>query len=120
VTYASTGPGPHLDVQLRYLPDTTQVALSGELDVATTHHVADCIDSLLESGRPRVELDLSGLTFCDNSGVTALLRARARLQSQGGSLTITAAQPSMMRLMIMTGTLRALVRDVEPENCVSA
>ncbi len=98
-------------VQVRYVDAGAVVAISGELDIATVHHVDDCVDYLIEQGRCAVELDLADLIFCDNSGITALLTARSRLQARGGSLVVTAALPGMLRLMTMTGTVPVLLGD---------
>ncbi|MFE4546509.1 STAS domain-containing protein [Streptomyces sp. NPDC056785] len=48
-------------------------------------------------------LDLTGVTFCDSSGLNSLLRLRRRAQDGGGQLALAAPSRQMMRLLTITG-----------------
>src|ERR1700677_2220817 len=50
------------------------VKLIGELDVSTAPQLEACLEGLGADG-PDVRLDLSGLSFCDSSGISALVTA---------------------------------------------
>ncbi|MFC8274265.1 STAS domain-containing protein [Streptomyces sp. NPDC057271] len=51
-----------------------------------------------------VTLDLSGVSFCDSSGLNALLLARRHALREGRRLTITAAGSQVTRLLEVTGS----------------
>ena len=57
------------------------------------------LDNLLKIGKVRVVLNLSDLRRLDNSGMGALIFARARLQQAGGNLAIAIMQPSQIGLI---------------------
>lgn len=65
-----------LTVSTRRTDDCPVVEITGELDIATAGlldgHLHDVITS---HGPTRIVLDLSGLTFCDASGLRVLVRA---------------------------------------------
>ena len=52
------------------------VAVIGELDIATANDLQDTLRDELHSGRS-VVVDLSQVQFADSSGITAILRAMA-------------------------------------------
>jgi anti-sigma B factor antagonist len=57
------------------------------------------LDNLLKIGRARVVLNLSDLRRLDNSGMRALIFARATLRQAGGNLAIVIMQPSQLGLV---------------------
>jgi anti-sigma B factor antagonist len=57
------------------------------------------LDNLLKIGKVRVVLNLSDLRRLDNSGMGALIFARARLRQAGGDLAIVIMQPSQIGLV---------------------
>ncbi|MET8291920.1 STAS domain-containing protein [Streptomyces sp. NPDC005132] len=48
-------------------------------------------------------LDLSGVTFCDSSGLNTLLRLRRHDQKVSSHLVLVAPPRQMMRLLTVTG-----------------
>ncbi|WP_411115476.1 STAS domain-containing protein, partial [Streptomyces sp. 029-5] len=48
-------------------------------------------------------IDLSGLEFCDSTGITALLAARQRAQAAGADMTLTAVPANTLRILTMIG-----------------
>ncbi|MFF3726907.1 STAS domain-containing protein [Streptomyces erythrochromogenes] len=81
------------------------VCVTGEIDLETSPvlHL-----TLLEAlaGHPRhLEVDFTHVTFCDCSGLSILLRARAAAQAAGSSFTLVHVDaPSVIRLLDLTGT----------------
>ncbi|MEU3778812.1 STAS domain-containing protein [Streptomyces sp. NPDC032472] len=82
------------------------IAVSGEIDLHSAVHLRQALAAALAGSRGRCEiaLDLSAVTFCDCSGLNALLRARRRARRERVSLTISAAAPPVSRLLELTGT----------------
>ncbi|GHJ93483.1 anti-sigma factor antagonist [Streptomyces sp. NE5-10] len=83
----------------------TVLVLRGELD-------HDSVVQLDEAGRRAtapgggegtVVADLAGLTFCDSSGVSALLRLYRALKARHRVLALAAVPPTVLRLFALTG-----------------
>lgn len=86
-----------------------RLGLIGELDLATVGILDRRIDQLLQDGC-KVEIDLSGLTFIDSTGLGLLIR-RARGDGQAdGAVTIRRSELAnqVRRLIDMTGTNQTL------------
>jgi anti-sigma B factor antagonist len=93
------------------------VELRGELDVATAPALMDEITSLIEPHHPpRVALELSGLDFCDSSGVNAFIRLWKRINAAGGQLALLRPRPRLAGVLRTTGVERYLfVGEALPE-----
>jgi anti-sigma B factor antagonist len=79
------------------------VSVTGELDIATAEQAYSYISEVID-GRPApVTVDLSGLTFCDASGLGALARVARHARQKGRQLMLTAARPSLLKIMRITG-----------------
>ncbi|MYS15028.1 anti-sigma factor antagonist [Streptomyces sp. SID4982] len=79
--------------------------LCGELDfdsVVQLHEAADAELSGSEGALP-VVVDCAALTFCDSSGISALLRLYQRLAAQQRALRLAAVPASVSRLFTLTG-----------------
>ena len=96
------------------------VSVTGELDIATAERAYSYISEVID-GRPApVTVDLSGLTFCDASGLGALARIARHARQAGRQLMLTSAQPSLMKIMRITGLDRAFPELHPPLRAVSA
>jgi anti-sigma B factor antagonist len=86
------------------------VSVTGELDIATAEqayiYISDVIDAWETDPTP-VSVDLSGLTFCDAAGLGVLARIARHAGQAGRQLTLTAARPSLLKIMRITGLDRA-------------
>ena len=81
--------------------------MTGELDIATAEQAYSYISEVID-GRPApVTVDLSGLTFCDASGLGALARAARHARQKGRQLMLASARPSLLKIMRITGLDRA-------------
>jgi anti-sigma B factor antagonist len=79
------------------------VSVTGELDIATAEQAYSYISEVID-GRPApVTVDLSGLTFCDASGLGALARIARHAREAGRQLMLTSARPSVVKIMRITG-----------------
>ena len=83
------------------------VSVTGELDIATAEQAYSYISEVID-GRPApVTVDLSGLTFCDASGLGALARIARHAREAGRQLMLASARPSLLKIMRITGLDRA-------------
>lgn len=103
--------------------------MAGELDIATAEqaysYIAEVIDSRLKGvtgpmGSAPVTVDLSGVTFCDASGLGALARLARYARAAGRQLSLTSARPSVLKIMRITGLDRVFPELHPPVHACSA
>lgn len=87
---------------------TAHVAVSGELNLVTGDVVLRKLSSLVDRGYVHLVVDASEVSFCDSSGLGALLRARARASAVAGGLTISVASPQLRRVLEIAGIQKLL------------
>ena len=58
------------------------ISVTGELDIATAERAYTYISDMIDAWPAPVSVDLSGLTFCDASGLGALARIARLLRDQ--------------------------------------
>lgn len=80
------------------------VKLLGELDLSTAPQLEACLEELGANGAD-VRLDLSGLSFCDSSGISAMVTASKQVTERGGHLSIVSPQPAVRSVLEITGLL---------------
>lgn len=89
-------------------PSFLTLVLVGELDVSNVGKLGDTIVCELEARL----LDLTGVTFCDNGSLYALLGMRYAASHAGSSLALTAASDCVHEALDRAG-LHALLPFVE-------
>ena len=90
------------------------VSVTGELDIATAEQAYTYISDVIDAWPAPVSVDLSGLTFCDASGLGVLARIARHARQAGRQLKLTAARPSLLKIMRITGLDRAFPELVPP------
>lgn len=88
---------PHTDGTLAV------IALSGEFDLAAAPAVRARALDLIANGHPHLVTDLAGVTFCDSSGLNALVGIWRCAKDADGSLTLAAIPDRLSRLLSVTG-----------------
>jgi anti-sigma B factor antagonist len=79
------------------------ITASGELDYHTGPRLRACLDDVpLEPGAALI-LDLSGITYCDSTGVSVLAHAYQRTETTGAKVALAGAAPAIFRLLSFTG-----------------
>jgi anti-sigma B factor antagonist len=93
-----------LELSRRTGPDGGQVvSVAGELDIATAEQAYAYISEVIDSGPTTVSVDLSGLTFCDASGLGVLAKIARHSRQAGRQLKLTSARPSLLKIIRLTG-----------------
>lgn len=114
---AGVGPGydpdmtieaPHFDVQIQSGTDPIRVVASGELDAASAASLTTALADAAGSAE-HVELDLSGVTFIDSSGLRVIAAAVQRANDGGPSFAVSAASDAVRRIFEMTGLSSLIV-----------
>src|SRR3954447_4252639 len=93
----------------------------GELDLATAPHLCALLDAARMQRVKRVVVDLTGVDFCDSTGLRALMGASRELNVEGGRLAVTLLSDSAVaRLFDVTGLREAMpVYDTQQEALAS-
>lgn len=81
----------------------TIVTISGELDIASVPVLREQLLGLLRPGTSQLVVDLSGVTFCDASGLAMLVGVARRADLLGGVLRLAAPTPLMSTVLRLTG-----------------
>jgi anti-anti-sigma factor len=79
------------------------VRFRGELDIATADQAYAYLRDVVDSQDGPVMMNLSELSFCDAAGLGVLARVAGHARRSGRSLKLTAARPSLLRIMRITG-----------------
>ncbi|MFF1411485.1 STAS domain-containing protein [Streptomyces sp. NPDC058289] len=97
-------PGPQ-SVTVRTRPDATVITLIGvmDLDHVDAFRAVSSVACTDVNAPARVVIDLAGLTFCDSTGLNALLQARLMCTESGRALTLAGPGPQISRLLSITG-----------------
>ena len=101
--------------RLDLAPEEATVTLRDELDVARADEVAALLGKAIESGRPRVTVDMSDVRFIDSTALRVLLNGHRASDEAGRELTIRGLRGhprTMVELTAMHLTLR--LDDDEP------
>lgn len=90
ITHRDTTTGPVLRV-------------TGELDYGHATALRHRVERLALGPGQCLALDLSGLEFCDSTGITALLAARQHAQAAGADIVLAAVPPALLRVLALVG-----------------
>ncbi|MEU3690334.1 STAS domain-containing protein [Streptomyces narbonensis] len=85
-------------------PDRMLARVSGEIDMEDADGLGQDLAAALDASACGLDVDLSGVTFCDSSGLHMLLRLNRRASQAGKSLELTTLGPRVARLLHLTGT----------------
>ncbi len=79
------------------------VALSGELDLASSRALEERLDEVFGSDSKLVIVDLRQLDFMDSTGLSVLIKANQSADEDERRLCIVKGQPQVQRLLTLTG-----------------
>ncbi|GAA4983282.1 STAS domain-containing protein [Kitasatospora paranensis] len=77
--------------------------VAGELDYATAPGLRDLVTTLTLRPGQRLVVDLSGMGFCDSSGLTALLAARHHAHAAQAEIALAAVPAHTLRTLHIVG-----------------
>ncbi|MFE3636322.1 STAS domain-containing protein [Streptomyces sp. NPDC059168] len=92
----------------------TRVTVRGELDLDAGRYLRGRLHTALADSACGLDLDLTGLDFCDCAGLGVLLELRQRALGQGRTVTIRAAGPAVDRLLDLVGARKLFAA---PHSC---
>ncbi|WP_406130683.1 STAS domain-containing protein [Streptomyces sp. NBC_00989] len=92
-----------LAIRTRTTPAGPVVELTGELDYDSYTQVRELLPGLALSDGQQLVVDLAGVTFCDSSGITALLAARNHALAARAGIALAAVPDHISRIFHMVG-----------------
>jgi anti-anti-sigma factor len=92
----------HLQVEARRTDDRVVLALTGELDLASSAILERALEDGEVVAAPLLVLDLDELKFVDSTGLRVILLAREGSRARGQEFAITPGSPQVQRLLSIT------------------
>jgi anti-sigma B factor antagonist len=83
--------------------ESVVVTVRGSLDVDSATVLSTALDQVLERPHPRIVVDLSGVEFCDSTGLSAFVVGHNRAHGAGGWVRLAAPSDWMRRLIETVG-----------------
>jgi anti-sigma B factor antagonist len=81
----------------------TVITLPTELDITNSAGVGEQLAAAFQDGASTVIADMSVTTFCDSSGVRALLLVYRKAAADGAELRLAALRDPVLRIFELTG-----------------
>jgi anti-sigma B factor antagonist len=82
---------------------TAIVTAAGEIDLTNAEYLRDALLSALNAGADSLVVDLTGASFLDSAGVTALVRASRRAGASDAALRLAVTAPAVLRVLNLVG-----------------
>lgn len=80
------------------------LVVTGDVDLATAHEFVAAADAWTTSGAEGpIRLDLSGVTFLDSTGISALLDIRRLAESAGVGVVVVGQSAAVDRVLALAG-----------------
>ncbi|MEV6500822.1 anti-sigma factor antagonist [Streptomyces prunicolor] len=115
---AVVAPSAFLEILTHPAGTRTVVTVSGEIDIDTEQTLQQALRLALARSPAGVDLDLTGVGFCDCSGLNVLLRVRRIALADGKTLGVRSLSPWVERLFALTDTSSLFTHTRVPVNGV--
>jgi|HubBroStandDraft_2_1064218.scaffolds.fasta_scaffold16446_3 anti-sigma B factor antagonist len=93
-----------LKVSCQYQGDHTVMSVAGEIDLYTAPRLHAELAAAVAAGSPaRIIVDMSGVEFCDSTGMNVLLAAQRLAREGGGDLELAGPRPAIRKILQVTG-----------------
>jgi anti-sigma B factor antagonist len=98
----------------------TVVAVTGELDLASSPALRDELERAIDAGAELVLLDLRELVFMDSTGLSVVVKAHQRALETGRRFAVVRGGKQVQRLLTLTGVGERLTVVDHPEQLLDA
>jgi anti-anti-sigma factor len=92
-----------LDVETRQGRTEATVTVAGSLDQQSSASFRACVNEAVGTRPASVAIDAHGLTFVDEAGLAALLRARHAATEAGAAFRVSDASPALRHVAELAG-----------------
>ena len=99
---------------------TVLMALSGSLDVASAPELRDLVVGLIDEGRYRLVLNMSGVDFVDSIGLGVFVGLVHRLRPHDGRMVVAAPSEQTRKVFEITQLIRVVPLHDSDEAALSA
>lgn len=82
------------------------------MDLTNADAAREALLAVLNQGALALIVDMTGTTFCDSAGITALVRAARRAAATGATMRLAATTPPVLRVLTLVGIDRLI--DIHP------
>ncbi|KRV50043.1 anti-anti-sigma factor [Wenjunlia vitaminophila] len=93
----------------------TVLRIEGDMDLVSSPAVRQRVHAAVAKGERRVVLDLTGVTFCDSSGIGVLIASRRLMRSCNGGLRLVMSTEGTHVNRVFTALGVRSLFDVYPE-----
>ena len=98
----------NLQIQSEIVDENRVLTPRGDVDLGSAPELRAVLAPILESDKPRLLLDLSGVGFMDSTGVGIMVNAFNRVRERNGAIAFCGVTPRVHRVLQIAGLLRAL------------
>jgi anti-sigma B factor antagonist len=105
----------HFRLEVRDEEAATVIAISGELDLASSPALQEELDRAQAAHARLLIIDLRQLDFMDSTGLSVLVRAHQLADEQGRRLAMVKGPQQVQRLLSLTGVADRLTLVDTPE-----
>jgi anti-sigma B factor antagonist len=96
-------PDVELKVTTRSQGDHTVISVAGEIDLYTAPRLQSELMTALSKSPVRLIVDMSGVEFCDSTGINVLLAAHRQAIERGGELQLAGPGSATRKVLQVTG-----------------
>jgi anti-anti-sigma factor len=89
--------------------DAVVLKLSGRIDSRTAKAAGDALATAIADARPRLVIDLSGLSYVSSAGLRAMLSASGRIKQVGGKMALFGLTGTVREVFSVSGFDKILV-----------
>jgi anti-sigma B factor antagonist len=93
---------------VRWLDQVAVATVPVEIDISNVDRVLDDLLSVVQEGPAALVVDMSQTTFCDSSGVNALVRVYQQALAAGAPLRLVIVPSAVQRVLAITGVDRLI------------
>jgi anti-sigma B factor antagonist len=109
-------PAVELNVSSRSQGDHAVVIAAGEIDLYTAPRLHSELAAVIANSAPetRIVVDMSGVEFCDSTGMNVLLSCLRQARERGGELELAAPRPAVKKILQVTGLDAVFTVNTDP------
>jgi len=98
-------PAVELNVSSRFQGDHVIVTTAGEIDLYTAPKLQSDLAAIVDDAAPaaRIVIDMSGVEFCDSTGMNVLLSCLRQVRERGGELELASPRTAVLKILAVTG-----------------
>lgn len=100
--------------------DVDIILFSGRMDANSSPEGENAIQSLVRSGRTKIVVNASDLSYISSSGLRVLLAGLKQARQAGGDLRLACLQPQVRDVIAMTGFNRIFTIFEQEEHAIGS